>query len=59
MDRVLECHRLASEIEWIHARDLSRRDGPRRRKWEEFYDPHAATELGDLIYNRLFRGDHA
>lgn len=53
----IECHRLASEIEWIHARELSRRSRGRGYKtihWDEFYDQHAATELGNLIFNRLF-----
>jgi hypothetical protein len=50
----IRCYYLAEEIEEIHARDLARQH-PRwhRKTWKEYYDPHAATELGSLIYNRL------
>lgn len=48
-------HQLACEIEEIHAKERARM--PSRFKypksWQSFYDPHAATELGNLIYNRM------
>lgn len=56
----IDCHVLAGEIEWIHARELARRGrggGFRSQDWTFFYDQHAATELGNLIYNRLFTGE--
>jgi len=46
------CYGLAEEIEELHARDLARRSKIPKR-WTDFYDAHAATELGSLIYNRL------
>lgn len=51
----IACYVLASEIEVLHARDLARRQGRgrSRQSWQDLYDPHAATELGSLIYNRL------
>lgn len=57
-DRHLECHYLGHLIETIHARETVRVMNETRRikrKWEEFFDPHAATELGELLYNRLVR----
>lgn len=54
-DRVLECHRLAAEIEYLHARAIMRAlPRGRCKDWAEIYDQHAATELGNLIYGRLF-----
>jgi hypothetical protein len=51
----MQCYELAQEIEWIHAREIARIIGGRsKRCWHQFYDPHAATELGSLIYNRQF-----
>lgn len=46
------CYLLAMEIEEVHAKEMARAARIRRR-WESFYDPHAATELGALIYRRL------
>lgn len=51
----MRCYSVAGEIEQCHAMDLARRyvgRGP-KKTWEYFYDAHAATELGSLIYNRL------
>ena len=49
-----EIHRLAQEIEVIHAKDLARRIGGRFGKnWQQYYDAHAATELGELLYARI------
>lgn len=49
----MQCYELAQEIEWIHAREIARHVGGRNgRAWHQYYDPHAATELGSLIYNR-------
>ncbi len=56
---------LAHEIEWIHARDRCRLNGRfsrcrgsnakelRRRAVEAEFDPHAATELANLIERRM------
>ena len=46
------CHVLAQEIEQIHAMDLAR-VAKLRKSWWQFYDAHAATELGNLIHSRL------
>ena len=49
-------YKLAELIEWLHAKDLSRRStsrGMRRLSPEHFYDPHAATELGALIHTYM------
>lgn len=56
-DRELECHRLAQTIEVLFAKDRasSRRRGRSKIDWHEEYDPHAATELGNLIYNRIVK----
>jgi hypothetical protein len=46
--------RLAEELEMMRARERAgreRRDS--KLTWHWFYDPHAATELASLIYNRL------
>lgn len=56
MDLIM-AHRLAQEIEWIHAKDRARlrRRGRQyttlKQDAEQEYDPLAATCLGDLIYN--------
>jgi len=49
---MIRAHRLAQEIEMIHAKHVASevRHG---HTWRDFYDPHAATELGDLIYRRI------
>lgn len=53
---VTAAHYLAHEIEWITAKRLAqearRRHGPRVEA-EQFFDPHAATELGNLIADRM------
>ena len=53
----IAAYKLAMEIEMVHAKDRTRLlDKGRRMKlrWQDEYDPHTATELGSLIYNRLF-----
>jgi hypothetical protein len=60
-DRWMECHYLAQTIETIHAKELARRhrgwgrNGKDKNAWRDEYDPLAATELGNLLYNRLVR----
>jgi hypothetical protein len=47
-----QCYIVAQEIEQVHAMEMARRSKI-PKKWADFYDPHAATEMGALIYNRL------
>jgi hypothetical protein len=51
---LLAAHRLAHELEYWRARDAAKRDRRPRSKWERHFDPHAATELGNLILARLY-----
>lgn len=47
---------LASDIEWANAMSraaASRGPGRARRRAEDEYDPHAATELAMLLESRL------
>ena len=52
---MIRAHRLAHELEVQRAKAEAKWDRM-RRDWLHFYDPHAATELGNLIYNRMFPG---
>jgi hypothetical protein len=45
----IEAHRLAHDIEWMRARGAAGKG----QTPEHFWDPHAATELGNLIVARL------
>jgi len=49
---IVSAHRLAHEIEWIHAKDRARllRSRGRAADANIEFDPLAATCLGDLIY---------
>lgn len=49
---LIEAHRLASWIEWRHAKELARATKGRQSA-EDLYDPLTATCLGDLLYGRL------
>ena len=56
---LIEAHRLAEEIEWTHAK-VSASDNKARGRGHQlpaqhYYDPLAATVLGDLIYKRMTR----
>lgn len=53
LDPMTEAHLLAHEIEWIHARALAIESRRYKTRPEEFFDPLTATELGNLIYNRM------
>lgn len=48
---------LAHEIEWAHARERAKLRFPTRKLTKEIiaaeFDPHAATELADLIEHRM------
>jgi hypothetical protein len=48
---MVECHRLAQFIEATHAKEKAIVKGRVRLRWEDLYDPLAATCLGDLIYD--------
>lgn len=48
-ERLIAAHKLGEEIESTRAKCAARRG----EKWEHLYDPHAATELGNLIYDRM------
>ena len=49
-----DCYALACTLEKIAAKERLRGKGARfRGSLHAEYDPHAATELGSLIYNRL------
>lgn len=47
-----QCYIVAQEITQVHAMEMARLARTPKR-WATFYDPHAATEMGALIYNRL------
>lgn len=47
------CYKLAFEIEAIIQREANRVAPPSRR--EMYIDQHAATELAELIYQRIVR----
>ena len=54
----IRAHQLAYEIERLCAKRLEQASGTRGRSripWHEWYDQHAATELGNLIYSRMAR----
>jgi hypothetical protein len=57
---IQRAYALASEIEWGHAQDRARlQRGPgypwrsRKEATAAEYDPHAATELAELILRRM------
>lgn len=47
------CYELAFQIQKINQRKINRLVAPCER--EEFIDQHAATELANLIYERIVR----
>jgi hypothetical protein len=49
---LIAAHRIAHYIEVARCRDVAR-VSRMRKPWESFYDPLAATCLGDLIYTRM------
>ena len=49
--KTIAAYKLGQELEWINARQ--RAQGRRGTNAMQMYDPHAATELGSLIYKRM------
>lgn len=50
--QMTEAWRLAEELELMRARSIAR-TSRLKVDWRGLYDPHAATELASLIYNRM------
>lgn len=54
-NKELAAYRLAVEISVVIAKEVARNSRARGVTWHHFYDPHAATELGSLIHNRMVK----
>lgn len=53
-ERLIKAHRLAQHICVVHAKQLRDESHKRfREPWHHYYDPLAATVLGDLIYTTM------
>ena len=53
--KMVLAHRLAQTILWIEAKESAARSRFKDDLPSKFYDPHAATECGDLIYKTMFQ----
>jgi SRSO17 transposase len=49
----ITAHRIAQEIQVMFAKQEAELSHVRKDHWHNYYDPHAATELGCLIFNAL------
>lgn len=54
-DRLLDCHEIAHWICELHAKELAKTPRIRGATHLDYFDPLAATCLGDLLFDRLVR----